>query len=148
MKPITAVIPFLSKASTSEAVKLLDTSRLIEKIFTYSGSSQDSNSKTDFNVKNILSSSAIKQIARSVKTEYLLFQFQHLEVHLEKFSLERMLLAASQSGASMVYSNYLVLKDGITQEHPTIDYQIGSIRDDFDFGPIVLINSKLLLNTA
>ena len=148
MKPITAVVPFLSKVSTGEVIKQLESSRLIERIFTYSSSSQADDFKTDFNFKNILASDSIKEIAKRVQTEYLLFQFQPFEVELQKFALERMLFAASQTFSAIVYSDCLISKREEIQQHPKIDYQLGSIRDDFDFGPLVLINSKLLLEVS
>lgn len=59
--------------------------------------------------------------------------------------LPRMSRVASDSNAVMVYSDYRMRTAGGTLKHiPTIDYFKGSLRDDFDFGPLFLINSGAL----
>ncbi|HEY5500054.1 MAG TPA: glycosyltransferase family 2 protein, partial [Bacteroidales bacterium] len=57
------------------------------------------------------------------------------------FALDRMIQVAEVSGAGMVYTDYFELKDGSRKTHPLCDYQTGSIRDDFDFGPLLLIRT-------
>ncbi len=60
-------------------------------------------------------------------------------------SLRRMYLCLHDSAASVVYGDYYeILEDGSLRLHPLIDYQTGSIRDDFDFGMIILINGSFL----
>jgi GT2 family glycosyltransferase len=64
---------------------------------------------------------------------------------LNPAGLRRLLDCARDSGASLVYSDYFDRKtDRSVASHPLIDYQPGSLRDDFDFGPIVLIPGKNL----
>lgn len=55
-----------------------------------------------------------------------------------------MLRIASDSDAAMVYADHYDMIDGKRQPHPVIDYQTGSIRDDFDFGSLLLIKTPLL----
>ena len=57
-------------------------------------------------------------------------------------SLSRMLDVAVDTGAGLVYCDYLETAEGNASIHPVIDYQLGSIRDDFDFGPAVLLSRK------
>lgn len=59
--------------------------------------------------------------------------------------LPRMMRVAADCGAAMVYSDYRVttLAD-VTKAVPTIDYFKGSLRDDFDFGPLVMVDTRLL----
>ena len=59
-------------------------------------------------------------------------------------ALERLLRVATDSGAGMVYADSYIKKEDKVEKHPTIDYQVGSIRDDFDFGQLLLIRSSLL----
>jgi hypothetical protein len=59
--------------------------------------------------------------------------------------LARLQKCADDTGAAIVYSDYL---DGDGTPHPLIDYQPGSLRDDFDFGPVVLLNGKSLAGLA
>jgi hypothetical protein len=66
-------------------------------------------------------------------------------VELTANTLERLAQAAEDSGAAVLYSDYFDLKaDGAISLHPLIDYQLGSIRDDFDFGHAVLISRAAL----
>ena len=56
--------------------------------------------------------------------------------------LKRMEDVGRAAGASIVYSYYrLILPDGSVEDHPLIPYQNGSLRDDFDFGGIMMLNS-------
>lgn len=49
-------------------------------------------------------------------------------------------------GISMYYSDYMQIRsDGTILHHPLIDYQRGSLRDDFDFGAIVCVRESLLM---
>lgn len=52
--------------------------------------------------------------------------------------------AAMDSDASMLYCDYYKWVDGEKREAPTIDCQIGSVRNDFDFGPVVALRTRLL----
>lgn len=53
---------------------------------------------------------------------------------------------ASQKDVAMLYSDYYqIALDGTKKENPVIEYQPGSLRDDFDFGPIVCVREDLML---
>jgi len=57
--------------------------------------------------------------------------------------LRRLLDVAADTNASLVYGHYRQTSaDGTSREWPTIDCQPGSLRDDFDFGPIVAVNTQ------
>jgi hypothetical protein len=69
-----------------------------------------------------------------------------VDVSFGSFSLERFLKTAEDTRAGILYSNYYETVEGKIVPHPTIDYQIGSLRDDFDFGPVLLINTRAMKN--
>jgi hypothetical protein len=70
-------------------------------------------------------------------------------VELTANTLRRLAQAAEDSGAALLYSDYFDLKaDGSIGLHPLIDYQLGSIRDDFDFGHAVLIRRAAIAGVA
>ena len=57
----------------------------------------------------------------------------------------RLLEEAVRTGAAMVYCDYwLRTADGSRKDNPVNAYQPGSVRDDFDFGPLVAVNADLL----
>jgi len=87
------------------------------------------------------STKSLKEIVFGTKEDYfILFTKPCLPV-LGLFALDRMIQVAEDSGAGMVYADYFELKDGSRKTHPLCDYQTGSIRDDFDFGPLLLIRT-------
>ncbi len=60
-------------------------------------------------------------------------------------ALERLLRSAADSGAALAYGDRIeVDAAGGLQPHPLIDYQPGSLRDDFDFGPLLLLGRDAL----
>ena len=62
-----------------------------------------------------------------------------------EIGLKRLVDCAQDTSASIVYSDYFDLQsDGSARLHPLVDYQPGSLRDDFDFGQVVLLSSKSL----
>ncbi len=67
------------------------------------------------------------------------------EASLDRAGLERLRQVADETGAAIVYSDYF---EGDGSPHPLIDYQPGSLRDDFDFGAVVLLNEKHLAGMA
>ena len=90
--------------------------------------------------KYVSSTATVREILSSTSAEYLLFNISGREVNLTDESLARMLDAAKTTGAGMVYSDYIKMTspDSIIPA-PLIDIQSGSLRDDFDFGAIVLV---------
>lgn len=68
--------------------------------------------------------------------EFLLLQLQEGEPVVSEMDLLRLQNVLRDTGATMIYP------DG---ETPKIDYQFGSLRDDFDFGTAVLIRAEALL---
>lgn len=83
-------------------------------------------------------------IAAHTDADYVLLSTKPTPVDFGKNALERLLRVAADSDAAMVYCDHYTSADGNIARHPAIDYQQGSIRDDFDFGQIVLIPSLLL----
>lgn len=78
--------------------------------------------------------------------QHVALRLDDRELHLDDNCLERMMEVASQVDAAMVYCHYReVLEDGSIVNHPVIDYQPGSLRDDFDFGPLVVLDVADLL---
>ena len=82
----------------------------------------------------------IRDLFSSTSAQYLLLDISGRDVTLTDDALARMLEAAKASGAGMVYSDYIKMTaDGAIIPAPVIDIQSGSLRDDFDFGAIVLV---------
>ena len=99
------------------------------------------------------SSEEVARVAREATRRYALIHTVVEPYTLGQNALERMLRVARETEAAMVYSDYQDLKtaaDGEQQllPHPVIDYQAGSVRDDFDFGTLLLVRADLLRQYA
>lgn len=92
------------------------------------------------------SSNTVMSIADNTDADYLLLCTRMASVRWGLYALERFLRTADDTGAVMVYSDHYSLEEGARTKHPAIDYQAGSLRDDFDFGSLWLIKSQALLD--
>lgn len=81
--------------------------------------------------------------------QFIFIKLGHKEVSLYKHSEKRMRELAETCDIPLTYSWYReVADDGSVSGHPTIDYQLGSLRDDFDFGSVVMLNAADVLNAT
>ena len=88
----------------------------------------------------VSSTREIRELFSSTSAQYLLLDISGREVIFTDDALSRMLETAKACGAGMVYSDYIKMTaDGGVIPAPLIDIQSGSLRDDFDFGSIVLV---------
>lgn len=96
----------------------------------------------------ICSCATIRAIAEKATATYTLLATKAIGLKLGQYALERMLHAANDTGAAMIYSDYYKEVGKQLEKHPVIDYQEGSLRDDFDFGTLLLVRTKLLKEYA
>lgn len=87
------------------------------------------------------SGTGLRQVFDRLDSDYVLFVDPDTEVRLGQFALERLCDVADQTGAGLVYADHWVCRDGVTSDRPVIDCQLGSIRDDFAFGPLRLVST-------
>ena len=90
------------------------------------------------------STKSVKQVADAADTEYTLIYTRQTELSWVRFGLERLEQIASDSSAAMIYADHF---DGEAPA-PVIDYQQGSLRDDFDFGGVQLYRTSALKEAA
>lgn len=65
-------------------------------------------------------------------------------VQADRGCIDRMAGVAADMSAAMVYSDYREITPGEVERHPVTDYQPGSVRDDFDFGNLLLVDAGML----
>ena len=95
-------------------------------------------------VNSYFAGETIQKICESCADDYLLFFFPGSVVELGERALERLLQAADDSGAGIVYADFRERRESELTDHPLIDYQPGSIRDTFDFGSVVLLARRAI----
>ncbi len=88
--------------------------------------------------------STIRRIASEASAEYTLLYTKDSELSLVHYALERMLQVAGDTGAAMLYSDRFHVKGGERTPAPVIDCQEGALRDDFDFGGLLLYRTDAL----
>jgi len=96
------------------------------------------------NIDSMLSAATIRKIGERAESGYSLLVMKSSPVHFGLYALQRMERVARDTGAAMVYSDRYQVEGGKQMLHPVIDYQPGSLRDDFDFGSVVLLSTPLL----
>ncbi len=90
----------------------------------------------------------IKKMAAAATAEYALLLTKPVAVTLGMKAVERMLRVAADSGAALTYSDHWKTVGGERVAHPVTDYQEGSVRDDFDFGSLLLVRTDMLQRYA
>lgn len=89
-------------------------------------------------------SAEVGRIVTEAQAKYVLIQFTDDHIMLGYGAEKRLLQVAEQTGAAMVYADFYEVVDSQRTKHPVIDYQAGALRDDFDFGPMVLIRTEAM----
>jgi hypothetical protein len=92
--------------------------------------------------------STLKALANEIHTTYTLLYTQSLPLQLGAYAIERMLQVAGDTEAGLLYADCYKIKAGAQQAHPLIDYQEGSLRDDFDFGSLLLYRSDAFMEAV
>ncbi len=131
-------------AQTQKLVSELRTKEEVNQIFIVAPEAAQVQDAETLVSSKPLSTSFIKQIAQKCEADFAFIALQNTSLEIGQFSLERFITVAGNTGAAMVYSDYLEIKNGHQLNHPVIDYQEGSLRDDFNFGPVLFYRSDVL----
>ena len=143
---------FLPAESIADIMPMLDKlnkERMIDSIFMISSTEEETMENIPANVKiikadRLTSTETIRKISDSANAEYVLISQKTTPVKLGTLALNRMASVADDTNCAMLYADHYSIIEGKTEKHPAIDYQEGSIRDDFDFGQLILIRTCLL----
>ena len=91
----------------------------------------------------VCSTKAIREIAAKASAPYTMICLKP-GIEWVYLGQERMIQVLEMSGATMVYADHFAKINDVVTEAPVIDYQIGALRDDFDFGAVLLWDTKKL----
>jgi len=146
---IDCFLPCDDMTDAIKTVAQLRASKTVQHIFLLTSASQPIDDDTlkdcqQLTVDNLTGSNTLMTIAENAKADYVLLQTKPTTLELGEGALERILRVASDSDAPMVYADHYDLIEGRRVAHPVTDYQTGSIRDDFDFGSLLLVKTALL----
>ncbi|MFZ1517467.1 MAG: glycosyltransferase family A protein [Ignavibacteriaceae bacterium] len=140
---------FLQQSNPKEnekTIKRFRQSELVKEIIIISADEKFSSFENVRVIKSssLKSSDAIKLIAQYASTEYTLLILDENAINPGQFCLDRFIQVAENTNAALVYSDYYEAEKEKLVAHPVIDYQDGSLRDDFDFGKLLFVKTDLI----
>ena len=89
----------------------------------------------------------LRSIAEAVSEKFILIYTKDLPLEMGLFALDRILAVAEDTGADMLYADHYKMVTGadgttVRKKHPLIACQKGALRDDFDFGSVLVFRSS------
>jgi hypothetical protein len=136
-------IPYISDEITTMVIKNLRKDRQIKNIIVLHHRNTSPNITASLlEADSLDSSDTMKRIAMFARSEYILFCQMPCAFSLGQHAISRMEYALRNSQYSMLYSDYYIIKEEKQEKVPTIDYQKGSVRDDFAFGPLLFFRAS------
>ena len=144
---ISCFLPVGTQEETQSTIKELQSSNLVSKIFLIGDPDFKVEGVECLSTKSLLSGETIHEIAEKSISDFTLIYTKRSALKLGQFALNRFAQIASDTQSSLTYSDFKVIKNATVENHPVTDYQAGSLRDDFDFGSLLFINTKALKET-
>jgi len=90
--------------------------------------------------------SVLKQI-NAYGADYTILYTKTSPLSMGYRAIARM-LAVCPASNGLVYADYSEIKAGATQQHPLIEYQTGSVRNDFEFGSVQMYSGAFDTSTT
>ncbi len=143
MKTIDCFIPYASAKQVKATIEGLSESALVSKIYLLATDKNVSDIEgcTTVHINSLSSSETMQKIAEVAEGEYILLYTKYNSLQLGYFALDRFVRLANDSQAAMMYADSYTVVDGKQTNAPVIDYQFGSLRDDFNFGSVLFFNT-------
>ena len=130
MKKITCFVPYIDESQSGKTLSALRNSQLVDKVVCLD--------------QPVFKSETIRHIAAESKADYALVYTKTTTLELGYMALERLLQIAQDTEAGLVYADHYQVKGGELVKALVIDYQKGSLRDDFDFGSVLFFDAAAL----
>lgn len=96
------------------------------------------------------SADTLRSVASAAKSEYILLYTKPVRLTMGYMALDRMVRVVADTGADMVYADHYDQEYSgsgsagecpVMKKHPLIDCQPGALRDDFDFGSVLVFRT-------
>lgn len=147
---INCFIPFQSADQAKATIASLQESTLVGQIFLLNDNAcQEKIDECEvIEIDSLRSTATIKKIAEKANTDYTLIYTKPADLRMGMFALDRMIQIAKDSGAGLVYADHYQMANGEKKNSPVISYQKGSLRDDFNFGSVLIYKSENLKTAA
>lgn len=134
MSTIECFVPSMSGEDISVTVESLSRSESFTGVTVLSGVS-------------LRSTETLRNIAEAVSHKFVLLYTKDKPLEMGMFALDRILSIAEDTKADMLYADHYTSRegeDGVARRfrHPLIDCQKGALRDDFDFGSVLVFRAS------
>src|SRR4030043_2431622 len=143
MKPLTIIISYNPSPSFEKTLLCLMKLDLVERVVIVS--QEPVHFKLEkcqvFVAGSLTSHETLNPILAEVQTKYFLLLLGSQQISIEPKALEKILAKAESTKAGLVYTDFYDENEHWKTLHPLIDYQPGSVRDDFDFGAMMLFSA-------
>ena len=144
MGRINCFIPFVSEKQAAQTIEHLKSEELVNKIYLLA--TVDNPKPVEgcemLPVNVLFSSDTMREIAGHADADYVLFYTKYDTLKMAPFAMERFVKLGDDTQSGMLYADHYNVTEKGADKAPVIDYQMGSLRDDFDFGSVLFFCSK------
>lgn len=140
---VTCFLPYADEAAVSASVESLRQSDAVGKIclLTSDPEMPAYPGCETILIDTLTSSATMRKIAEAADDEYILLYTKYDTLRMGYLAIDRFIRIARDTNAGMLYADHYSEADGIQTKAPVIDYQEGSLRDDFNFGSVLFFNA-------
>lgn len=141
---VTCFIPFGSSVEATHTIESLSASGLVSRVVVVAKEDPEINMKNVMWLKgsSMGATQTLREMLKYADTDYIVIYSKTQGMELGQNAIHRMIKTMDEANAAMVYSDYYEMKEGKLLPHPVIEYQDGSLRDDFNFGSLVLYQGE------
>ena len=147
MESINCFLPYISPGQLGSVVEELNKTGLIDKIYlmTSNPEAEPYPGCEILLVDTLTSTQTLHSIHEHAEGKNMLLYLRPGLIRFGQYALERMDTVLQECKYNrIVYADYYEISNGTKKNHPVNDYQLGSVRDDFDFGPLLMIKYDAL----
>ncbi len=141
---VDCFILFSDQETSQKLVNQVRASALVNRVFVLCHQPVSLTGCEQIVVEENGSCSTIRQIAKLVRADYALLALGNSVIEPGQGAIERLVQVAINTEAPMVYADYFEENGDVLTPHPLIDYQLGSLRNDFNFGPVRFYRAEVL----
>ncbi|MDF1546883.1 MAG: glycosyltransferase family A protein [Bacteroidales bacterium] len=142
-KSFTCILPYANNNELTPTLKTFKDSGGVDKIIVIAPQKAVvKDVEILLSEEGFASTQTLKKLSALINTDYVMIYTKALSLNLGPNALERMMRTCEDAAAGMVYADYYEKKEGSMTAHPVIEYQEGSLRDDFNFGSLLMFRTS------
>lgn len=143
-KEIMAILPYADKSELLSTIEAFKANGVTNILILADHATELGGARVLTLKEGLYSTESWKKIGEEIRGDYVAVYTKNMTLNIGMNALERMARCCEDTGAGMVYADYYEKKDGSLTAHPLIEYQDGSLRDDFNFGSLMLYKADAL----